>query len=118
MLDGGDSKYALWHIWTETDNEVYDIATNITNELHNNEIYNIFIIKLADKVPDGYKRIDMDNEDELKILRLNEKMYQKYIICPSKFWEDHIDGVTISEIEMFEQNRQFRNEMLHIVDNL
>ncbi len=118
LLNNNSSKYALWHIWTETDNEVYDIATNLTNVLHNNDFYNIFETKLVEEVPDGYERIDMDNEDELKILNQNKKMYQKYISDPSKFWEGHIGGVTVSEIEMFEQTRQFRNEMLQVADKL
>lgn len=83
-----DSKLSYFHCWVETENNIYDLGTQLNNLLY--PFLNILKIKLSEKNPINYERFDMETIDEIKIEHANNKMIDAYIKSPDTFFNKHI----------------------------
>jgi len=107
LLESGQDKFASWHCWITVDNQQYDLATDILNVLVPGfaTVYANSKIILSDTVPKSYTRIDIDNYEEKKALKLNNELIDLYVSEPDKFWN------IISETKKFDMpgNVSFRD---------
>ena len=103
---------ACWHCWTETTNNKYDIAADITKQLYKSvkEQLEKCKEKLSETLPEKFERFDNDNKPERDALRLNEKMWERYKENPQTFWETPTEK---GQQQDWRKAVTFRNSMIN-----
>ena len=111
ISDSEGNNVACWHCWTETKNNKYDIATDITKQLYKSveEQMKKCREELSEILPEKFERFDMDNKSERDTLMTNEKMWKKYKENPQTFWEIPIEK---GQQHDWRKALTFRNSML------
>lgn len=112
ISDSEGNNVACWHCWTETTNNRYDIATDITKQLYKSFEEQMKKCKedLSETLPENFERNDMDNKSERDKLMTNEKMWRKYKENPQAFWEMPIEK---GQQHDWRKALTFRNSMIN-----
>jgi len=73
---------ACWHAWVDVGGKSYDIGTAVTERLTHID----FGSRVALTLPQGYERMDLDDDDEVKNEAKNNELYEMYVTKPDEFW--------------------------------
>jgi hypothetical protein len=106
--------YATWHTWIETKHNKYDLATSLT--IYNNKEVSNLKYDLSDTLPDKYKRIDVETDEEIIILENNIKIFDKCIGDVGAFWDCYFQET--NEKEQFDFLLKFRDDVLSKIQKI
>jgi len=117
LISDSHCKYALWHCWIETNDNIYDISSCIASECFSDLKKQCEDIKeeLSEVLPKNFERVDMDNQEEREALLLNEKAWKIYKENSGNFWGNVQRKCKRSEqknVQSWDWVVSFRNSML------
>ena len=76
-----NNKYSTWHAWVEHDGLILDPGKTINFKYHNMKN----VVTFQSTTP-FYERVDLDTEEEIKINKQNEMLFDLYQKAPAKYW--------------------------------
>ncbi|KAL0221564.1 hypothetical protein RCL1_001418 [Eukaryota sp. TZLM3-RCL] len=78
---------AMFHCWVVCNGKVLDVGNRI-NMLLFGDHFQDFNFDVTPTLPSGYRRVDLDSEDEIYAEKTNHQVFSKFQTNPSQFWKE------------------------------